>query len=540
MIYLMRILRQENKIYLTFDNDSKVRIDEHILNIFEKRYLNKNLEIEYPRNFENTVIQLLEKLKESVTLPEPKINISKFNEEPLVSIILVNWNGKKHLKDCLDSIKSQDYKKIEAVLVDNNSNDGSIEFIEKEYPWVKLVKNSRNDGFSKGNNIGEREANGDLVFLLNNDTKIAVNCVSLLVGKYLKSKEKYKVGAIVPKMRFFYHPGFINSIGNSVFMRGWGSDNFIGSVDLGQYDNIERTMSACFGAVMIPREIIKEIGLLDKKYYMYYEDSDWSFRVRKRGYEIISESQALVYHKFGASTDSRPSDFKLYHIVKNRIRFVLKNGQLGTIKHSLKHFAKEDIRNIIGYTKKGQFKTVFAYKKSYVNLLTQLPGLYFYRRRERTKRVVSDQEIFNLSVHPVTGLYIDGELALTTNIIRKYYSKVDNGSIIYPKNMFIKDLVIWPENSNFILLYPNKNIEIPYNFQKGEYEIKVCGIVNENTLIRSEYSISNQLNTSSSLKSFSKYILNVDQDSNNFSIENKSPNLVYIEIVSIVKREETI
>ena len=115
------------------------------------------------------------------------------SDYPLVSLIIVNWNGKKWLRNCLDSVYSQNYKNFEVIFVDNASTDDSVDFVKDNYPETKIIQNEDNYGFAKGNNIATRIAKGKYLFFLNNDTKVGKNFLTELV-KSNSSIEKNSQG----------------------------------------------------------------------------------------------------------------------------------------------------------------------------------------------------------------------------------------------------------------------------------------------------------------------------------------------------------
>src|SRR3989344_4230145 len=107
---------------------------------------------------------------------------------PRLSLVVLNWNGKQHLETCFNSIKDQSYKDFETLLVDNGSNDGSVEFVREKFPWVRIVALPKNVGFARGNNAGIKEAKGDYILTLNNDTKLEKDCLKNLVSVVEKNK----------------------------------------------------------------------------------------------------------------------------------------------------------------------------------------------------------------------------------------------------------------------------------------------------------------------------------------------------------------
>lgn len=343
-------------------------------------------------------------------------------EDALVSVIIVNRNGRHHLEELLPSIESQSYSRLEVIVVDNGSSDDSVGWISKNWPGVIIKDNKKNYGFARGNNIGIEAAGGDFLFLINNDTALDKNCV----GRLVKEATDYQSGAvIIPKIRFYDLPAFINAIGNSIGPRGWGSDNFIGHVDLGQFDSLEEVFSACFGAVLIPRRIMDKVGSLDPKYRFYYEDGDWSYRARLQGYKIRLAPQAIVYHKFNATMNTLSYDFKLRLLVGNRIRFALKNLNVRTALSFTRNYLKEDVRNMLGSMRRLEFKRVFTYFKAWLRLALMLPDILIKRSAVQKSRITGIKDV-DLFKSPENGFNIalideDAWPILNSRTVRKVY-----------------------------------------------------------------------------------------------------------------------
>ena len=116
---------------------------------------------------------------------EQKLNVRNLHKNSKVSVIITNWNGKQHLEECLDSLSKQTFKGFETILVDNGSSDRSVEFTEKNFPAVKIVRLDKNEGFCRGNNIGLQHARGDFIALLNNDTMVDIHWFEELISTYL-------------------------------------------------------------------------------------------------------------------------------------------------------------------------------------------------------------------------------------------------------------------------------------------------------------------------------------------------------------------
>ncbi len=292
-------------------------------------------------------------------------------QSALVSVIVITYNGSDHLSDCFSSLLDQSYSNLEIIVVDNGSSDDTVARIHQDYPSVKTFTLNRNRHYSGGVNQGLLHAQGKYFCILNQDVKLERECIQYLVQAMEKEP---RIGAVVPMMKFFHMRGFINGIGNQVRREGWGSDNFIGLVDAGQFSSLQEVPSACFGAVMLHREAVEEVGFLDEGYKSFYEDVDWSFRCWFKGWKIVPEVSAIVYHKFGASY---PQGQKLRFALRNRFRLVLK------LFHD-----KDRVRFFQKISERGYQKLALVFKKAGISTgssaFTRLP-LTFFRSREFIK-----------------------------------------------------------------------------------------------------------------------------------------------------------
>jgi len=340
-----------------------------------------------------------------------------FND--LVSIIVVNFNGEKIIVDCLKSIRKQTHKNKEVVLWDNNSSDNSLKIIRKKFPEVKVIANKKNILFAKAVNLSIKECAGKYLIILNPDTELNEEFIRELL---IKAKSKKKAAAVAPKMLFYFMPTCINGIGNYTPPLGWGSDNFIGHFDFGQFDNLKEIPSACFGAVMLKRKALEDIGPLDNHYRAYYEDADWSYRARLKGWKIVPAPHAIVYHKFEGSFKDFP-ELKLKLAIRNRLRFAMKIFSFYYVRGFLKNYLREDFRNFMHFLKSSNFKVVKIYIFSYFSFLFQLPELFLSRNKIQKFRNknISDKDILNLAPYYPPLLDEISAPILTVESIRNIY-----------------------------------------------------------------------------------------------------------------------
>lgn len=338
----------------------------------------------------------------------------------LVSAIVVTYNSEEHIKACVESVLSQTYKNLEVIIVDNASKDQTVRIVQTHYPRVRVFPLRKNFYFPGGVNYGLKRAKGEYFLILNDDLELDDHCVSSLVEKMISEKQ---AGAIVPMMKFYHLRGFVNGIGNQIRDQGWGSDNFIGCVDVGQFHSLNEVPSACFGAVLLRRKACDDVGLLDHKYQSYYEDSDWSFRCWMQGWKIIPEVRALTYHKFGAHW--KTSGLKLKLVARNRLRLILKLFQGRTLFRFLRRYVTEDARNFLSLLKREEFGSAAAYIKAYFSLALGLPDIYLQRRKifKKKRAPVRASDILRKNPTPFSCLNEDNIPVLDSCIITSYYKQ---------------------------------------------------------------------------------------------------------------------
>jgi GT2 family glycosyltransferase len=303
---------------------------------------------------------------------------------PLVSVIvLAGPQARPHLETCLPSVVSQTYPNLDVILVDNQTKDDSVAFVREHLPQIQVLSTEEPLGFDAANNMAMKKAQGEFLFLLNDDTEMTSGCVATCMDVMSQSEE---IACVVPKMKLFYMRSFINSIGNSLYPDGLSCDNYVGYLDVGQFDTVEEVFSACFGAALLRRSVVEEIGFMDERYSWYFEDMDWSYRARIHGYEIVAAPEAIVYHKFNATMEKLASAFKLGLVARNRLRFIWKNLSLGRALRLTRIYWRESLRHVGWALDKGRNDIVRAYLSSWGQWLRSLPELAMTRRQVRRRR----------------------------------------------------------------------------------------------------------------------------------------------------------
>jgi GT2 family glycosyltransferase len=245
---------------------------------------------------------------------------------PFVSIIVLNYNGTRYIKRCVETVLKSEYDNFELVIVDNNSADNSLDIVKDEFhdDRLKLIRNNKNVGFASGNNLGVNYARGKYFVLLNVDTEVHPKWLGELVDVM---ESDLTIGAAQAKLLSLDDKSLFDSAGDYLDFYGYsfrrGGDWL--EKDSGQYDTIQDIFSARGAAVITRREIVKRIGLFDDDYFLAFEDIDFCWRVKLYGKRIAFVPSSIVYHK-GAGISSTISDsIKNMHGTKNIIMTMIKN-----------------------------------------------------------------------------------------------------------------------------------------------------------------------------------------------------------------------
>jgi GT2 family glycosyltransferase len=217
---------------------------------------------------------------------------------PLFSVVIPNWNGAHHLPTCIDALRAQTYPRVEVIVADNASTDGSREFLAAQYPDVRVVALAENRGFTGACNAGMTAAQGDFVALLNNDTEVDPGWVAAVVDAFNRHPE---AGLVASKMRLFDQRDRFHTAGDLYRVDGRLANRGVWEQDKGQYDQEEYVFSACGGSSAYRRSMLDEIGLLDDDFFFSAEDMDLAWRAQLAGYRCVYAPNALVYHRLAAT-----------------------------------------------------------------------------------------------------------------------------------------------------------------------------------------------------------------------------------------------
>lgn len=250
-----------------------------------------------------------------------------------ISLVIVNWNGSIDTANCLSSVKkmrSPDVK-LETVIVDNGSTDGSVAKIARAFSRVTLLALDKNLGFTGGNNTGIRYAmlhGADYIWLLNNDTMVHPDAVKLV-----EAFADRRVG--IAGSKIYFAPGHeyhkdryaTNELGKIFWYAGgridwdnmYASHRGVDEVDAGQYDDAQETPFVTGCSMMIKREVVERIGELDDKFYLYLEDLDYGLRAKAAGYHLVYYPKSVIWHVNAGSSGGAGNPIHDYYITRNRL-----------------------------------------------------------------------------------------------------------------------------------------------------------------------------------------------------------------------------
>lgn len=243
--------------------------------------------------------------------------------KPLVSIITINYNQVTLTCDLLASLRQVTYPSFEIIVVDNASPTEDPGCIALSFPEVTLVRSRKNLGFAGGNNLGLREAKGEYILFLNNDTEVAPDFIEPLVQVFQKDPS---AGIASPKIIYYGTDNIIQYAGSSGINPRTGRSITIGNAekDQGQHNVSGTTALADGAAMMVPRKVIQEVGVMPELYFIYYEELDWCEMIKRAGFTCQYVANSTVYHK-ESMTVGKTSVMKTYYMNRNRLLFIRRN-----------------------------------------------------------------------------------------------------------------------------------------------------------------------------------------------------------------------
>ncbi|MBU1204260.1 MAG: glycosyltransferase family 2 protein [Nanoarchaeota archaeon] len=305
------------------------------------------------------------------------------------SIIILNWNGLEFLKDCFESIQKQTFTDFETIMVDNNSQDGSPNYVENVFPWIRVIRNNKNTGQTGGDNTGIKHAKGEYIILLDNDTIVDKNWLKELV---VAADSDPKIGMCGSKMYFMDDPRLICSTGLLAFTDGSAIDRGVYEIDKGQYDNKPDIFGPCGGSGLYKKEMLENMKIMgeymDNEFFAYCEDLDIAYKGRLLGYVCKFAPKSIVYHKVNASS-RKISNLGLTCGIKNKMWVVIKNFPT---KMLLKYMPFIAMRQVVSFVFYLFIKPSIPATKARVVMIKKIPVMLKKRKIIQDRRkITSDQ-----------------------------------------------------------------------------------------------------------------------------------------------------
>lgn len=300
--------------------------------------------------------------------------------EPLVSVIIVNWNWKKWLQKCLDSLTSQSYKNIEIIVVDNHSTDGSVEYIKKRFSKVLCLVSSINGGFAFGNNLWIKHAKWELILLLNNDTRMENNFIEELYKKYIITQ----ADVIAPQEAKYS--------GAKIESEQWTIDPFWHWVKV-KYSRKKYPFYLQWLCLMFSKNLYVETGWLDEDFFMYFEETDWFWRLNLYGMNIVQIDDLWIYHAGAGSTGSGMKYKSFLWRNENTLQMLLKNYAWYNLLWTLPLYFLQNIVEIIFFLIILKPKIAWSYVEWWIFNIRYLKRTLLKRGYIQTHRKVGEKEI---------------------------------------------------------------------------------------------------------------------------------------------------
>ena len=332
--------------------------------------------------------------------------------DALVSIVVLNYNGRDVLLKCLRSLYESDYARFEVIVVDNGSTDGSVEAVRRDFPEGIMIENGRNLGYGAGNNVGIKASRGEYIVLLNNDVFVVRGWLKALLEACAKHSG---AGFFQPKILFESDKGLINSAGNMIHVAGFGLCKGIGEYDSGQYDEEVEIGFASGACVLFRREILGDVGLLDPVYFAFNDDTDWGWRALLHGWRSLYVPSAVVYHQLGHSWGRVLTARKFHYLERNRVLTLLKNYSRRSLAILLPVLLFVEFFVLAYALAKGWFGSKI---RSYSDVIRLRGYLREQRNVLQLRRRLSDREIFPLLTTEIPQGYFGGMTSGINRVVK--------------------------------------------------------------------------------------------------------------------------
>jgi GT2 family glycosyltransferase len=303
--------------------------------------------------------------------------------DPLLSIVIPNWNGARFLPTCLDSLARQTYPRLEIIVVDNASSDESAVLVKAQYPQVILLELPENRGFTGACNAGMERASGACIALLNNDTEVHPDWATAVIDAFARCPE---AGSVASKMLLFDRRDHLHTAGDFFTVDGRAGNRGVWQQDSGQFDEETYVFSACGGSAVYRRQMLDQIGLLDDDFFFSGEDVDLGWRAQLAGWRCLYVPSAIVYHHLSATGGGVTAS---YYDGRNLIFILAKNYPAGLWRKYRRLILKAQIKLAWEALRAWRGAAARARLRGMLAGLIGLPRIWPKRRQVQALRTVS-------------------------------------------------------------------------------------------------------------------------------------------------------
>ena len=308
--------------------------------------------------------------------------------EPLVSVIILNYNAGNLLSECIESVLKTDYEKFEIIIVDNDSKDDSVDRCKEKFRDVQIIENKKNLGYCEGNNVGIRNAKGEFIAILNPDTVVDSNWLKELIKGY----EIFGDGMYQPRFLTTNNHKILQGTGNMINLFGFGFARNKGDIDEGQFNEPERIGYASGTCLFTSKKIIEELDMFDSFLFAYHDDLDLCWRAALKNIKSYYIPSSIVYHPREGYT-FKWNSFKFYLLERNRQYCLLTHYSRGTYFKMMPALMIIEIGVFFYYLKKGVLLSKF---KATLNILKNFRHINSRYKEIQNKRLVSDRELIKI------------------------------------------------------------------------------------------------------------------------------------------------
>jgi GT2 family glycosyltransferase len=306
-------------------------------------------------------------------------------EEPLVSIIILNYNAGDLLLECVDSVFQSNYRNLEVIVVDNISKDNSHKKCKEKFQNITLIENEQNLGYCGGNNIGIKHASGKFLVILNPDVIVETDWLNGLLDAF----RKYGEGLYQPKILATTNHNVIISAGNMIQLFGFGFSRGKGEKDVGQYEKDEKVGYASGTCLFSSSDVFKKIGNFDSFLFAYHDDLDLCWKGRLKGIKSFYVHKSIVYHPLEGYS-FKWNSFKYFLMERNRNYCLIKNFSGRTIFKMIPSLILVDIAITLFYLKKG---FILSKIKANIDILKNSKTILKNHSMIQKSRIINDSEL---------------------------------------------------------------------------------------------------------------------------------------------------